>query len=168
MSNEFPPFNMIFLLSTSIKDYTMEAISRWQSIFYTTWKIQNYVKIILVRLPSFPSCLLHRFFSAFVIFKPVVATTTASSLFTYASHHTFVLKQFFLFPFIVYRKRRARRKMFKLTRMNSDAVLLASILVIVITPSTCVSTMLLDPLSPGEFYSAYVCHWLREMCVQSI
>lgn len=64
-------------------------------------------------------------------------------------HH--ITHKFFIYSFfIVYRKRRARGKMFKLTRINSVRLLL-SILVIVILPSTCTSTMLLDPLSPGKF-----------------
>lgn len=70
-----------------------------------------------------------------------------------------------IFFFIVCRKRRARGKMFKLTRINSIRLLL-SILVIVILPSTSMSTILLDPLSPGEFFNllASSCYWLREMC----
>lgn len=61
--------------------------------------------------------------------------------------------------------------MFKLTRINS-ARLFLSIIVIVIFSSTCVSTtLLLDPLSPGEFiyFSTpnhnNVCHWLRGMWI---
>lgn len=59
---------------------------------------------------------------------------------------------------------REKKKMFKLTRINSARLFLS---IIVILPSLCVSsTLLLDPLSPGEFPSMFAIDYVECVCNQ--
>lgn len=98
-------------------------------------------------------CSLHRFFFAFVIFKFSSLSQPPPPLdFLHMHHITHSwYSNFFSFLLSSAGSNVLAEKMFKLTKINSNAMLLVSILVIVILPSSCMSTMLLDPLSPGEF-----------------